>query len=298
MKKTPYISIIAAAALWGLIGVFVRDLSSRGFTSIELTSLRAFVSAPVLTILLLIKNRSLLKIRPKDCWCFIGTGLCSFVFFNVCYFISISYTSLAVSSILLYTAPVFVMLLSLVLFREKMTLQKTISLALAFVGCVLVAGIGQAAAAQVTAAGIIAGVLSGFGYALYSIFGRYALDKKYDSQTITAYTFVFAAIGCSFLVDFGGLWEKIGMNLPLILEILAFGLLSSTIPFLLYTWGLTYVESSKASITATVEPMVATLVGIFVFHEEMTAASGIGILCVLAALILLNINPNSGKRSR
>ena len=77
--------------------------------------------------------------------------------------------------------------------------RQTISLALAFVGCVLVAGIGQAAAAQVTAAGIIAGVLSGFGYALYSIFGRYALDKKYDSQTITAYTFVFAAIGCSFL---------------------------------------------------------------------------------------------------
>ena len=60
------------------------------------------------------------------------------------------------------------------------------------------------------------------------------------------------------------------------------------IPFLPYTLGLRTVEASKAGILATIEPLVATLVGILVFSEPLTLLSGSGIVLILLAVILLN----------
>ena len=66
------------------------------------------------------------------------------------------------------------------------------------------------------------------------------------------------------------------------------GLVTAVIPFLAYTLGLRTVEASRAGILATVEPMVATLVGILVFSEPLTLLSASGMVLILAAVILLN----------
>ena len=108
----------------------------------ELVAVRIFVTLISLGVYLLIGNRSKLKVRLKDLWCFFGTGIFSILFFSYCYFTTIQLTSLSVACILLYTAPVFVMVLSVFLFREKITLQKLMALVLAFAGCVLVTGLG------------------------------------------------------------------------------------------------------------------------------------------------------------
>ena len=65
------------------------------------------------------------------------------------------------------------------------------------------------------------------------------------------------------------------------------------IPFLAYTLGLRTVEASKAGILATIEPMVATLIGMLVFSEPLTLLSGLGIVLILAAVILLNRKPQA-----
>lgn len=66
-------------------------------------------------------------------------------------------------------------------------------------------------------------------------------------------------------------------------------LVTAVIPFLAYTLGLRHVEASKAGILATVEPMVATLIGIFVFSEPLTLMSGLGVLLILTAVVILNV---------
>lgn len=73
---------------------------------------------------------------------FLGTGLCSIVFFNICYFTAIQLTTLSMAAILLYTAPSIVMVLSILLFKEAFTPVKALCLVLAFAGCVLVSGLG------------------------------------------------------------------------------------------------------------------------------------------------------------
>ena len=66
-------------------------------------------------------------------------------------------------------------------------------------------------------------------------------------------------------------------------------LVTAVIPFLAYTCGLQNVEASKAGIIATIEPMVATLIGILVFSEPLTLISGLGILLILTAVVILNL---------
>lgn len=280
--------VLFAATLWGSMGVFVRYLNAAGLSAIEITQVRISVGFVAIASYLSIFRRDLLKIKLKDIWCFLGTGIISLLLFSTCYFKSIEYgTSLSVAAILLYTAPIFVMLMSLILFKEKMTTAKLIALILAFGGCILVSGVGGDMG---NIKGILLALASGFFYALYSIFSRFAINKGYSSLTIVFYTFLFCVIGCSCLAD----WQTITSvvltpNIKIILLCIGLGIITGFLPYVFYSRGLELMESSKASILASVEPVVGTLFGVFLFHEELTILGGIGILLVLGAVVLLSV---------
>ncbi len=286
LNMLPSMFIIAAGSLWGLMGVFVKWFDTFGVSAMPMTFLRAFVTAIAMMVFMLIRHREKLKIKLRDLWMFIGTGLCSIVFFNYCYFQTIMVTSLSVAAILLYTAPIFVMLISAVLFGERLTASKLTALALAFGGCVLVTGVVTGGGASVGA--ILTGMGAGLGYALYSIFSRYAL-RRYHAYTVTTYTFVIASFGSIPFVDLrmiGGVMAVPEHAFAVILM----GLVISVLPYILYTSGLNRVETGYASIMASVEPVVATLIGVIFFHEIMTVFTAVGALLVVAAIVLLNFN--------
>ncbi|MBQ2640880.1 MAG: DMT family transporter, partial [Lachnospiraceae bacterium] len=110
--------ILTAGTLWGSMGLFVRRLGSggAGLSSVEIVQMRCIVAALLLFFYMLVRDRDALRIRLRDLWCFLGTGLCSIIFFNLCYFRTIQMTSLSIAAVLLYTAPAFVIALSAPLF--------------------------------------------------------------------------------------------------------------------------------------------------------------------------------------
>jgi drug/metabolite transporter (DMT)-like permease len=122
---------------------------------------RAFGASITLILFALIKDVKLIKIKPHDSLYFVGTGILSFTFFNWCYFIAINKTSLSVAAILLYTAPTIVMILSAILFKERMTKKKIISLLLTFAGCIFVTAFVDKTGQKLTLSGILAGLGSG-----------------------------------------------------------------------------------------------------------------------------------------
>lgn len=283
MKKIAPLFIFLAGVLWGSMGIFVRVLNGKGLFSMDIVALRAIVTALSMLVFLLVYNRELLKIKLKDLWVFLGSGIGSILFFNYCYFRAISLTSLSVAAILLYTAPAIVMVLSFLLFKEKFTFRKLIALLLTFMGCVLVTGVLNETA-TVTGAGVLAGLGAGFGYALYSIFSRYAIEKGYHSLTITCYTFVIAALGGLFFSDRMQVAQVVFSSPQMVLFSIVFGLLCTVVPYLLYTVGLNYVENSRASIIASVEPVAATLIGFFLFDEKIDLMGIAGIILVLSGM--------------
>lgn len=290
MKKAAPLFVILAGCLWGSMGIFVRGLGSYGFTSLEIGALRVFGALLFLGAGIFLYNKKLLRVRLKDLWCFAGTGIVSIVFFNFCYFTTIQLTSLSVAAVLLYTAPVFVTVMSIFLFKETFRVQKAIALIMAFVGCVFVTGV-LTQRLTLSVQGILLGLGAGFGYALYSIFGRYAIQRGYESLTISFYTFLFACFGFLPLIEVKHLvgcmkpeWECVGLVLGMVL-------LTTVIAYLVYTLGLTYMEAGKASILASVEPVVATLIGFFLYKEKLSGMTLLGVVLVLGSAVLVNLKP-------
>jgi drug/metabolite transporter (DMT)-like permease len=287
MKKLAPIFILIAGILWGCLGIFVRQLNNYGLFSMDIVLVRAIVTCIFMAVFLLCYDRNLFKIKLKDIWCFVGTGICSIVFFNYCYFKAISMTSLAVAAILLYTAPAIVMILSFLLFKEALTKRKIISLIMTFAGCVLVTGI-TTEGGNITGKGILTGLGAGLGYALYSIFSRYALQKGYHSFTITFYTFLISSVAALFLVDTSYVYEQVVNNNVVIGLCICLGIICTVIPYLTYTIGLKYMDNSRASIIASVEPVTASIIGIIIYNERITFSGVAGIVLVLVALFICN----------
>ena len=178
--------------------------------------------------------------------------------------------------------------MSVLFFHEKLNGRKVLALAFAFAGCVLVSGI---AGEGISLKGLLIGLGSGIGYGLYSILGTVAL-RRYSPYTVTTWTFLFASAGSWLICHPADMISKFSKaaDLPSLLLLCCLtGLVTAVVPFLTYTLGLQTVEASRAGIIATIEPMVATLMGILVFHEPLTVFSGLGVILILSAVILLNM---------
>lgn len=289
IKQAAPFLVAAAAILWGVLVVFVKQLNAAGFTAMDIVCIRSYGSVLFLFPGLFLIKKQLLHIKIKDSWCFLGTGVFSIVFFSYCYFRNVEVSSVAVSSILMYTSPVWVTLLSVLFFREKMNGRKAIALLLALCGCILVSGI-TGGVGRVSLHGILLGLGSGIGYGLYSIFGRFALNKGYQPMTVTAYTFLFACVGVLPFVNLPSIIERLSENPILWLWALGMALFTTCMSFSLYTIGLQYMEPGRAAVLATLEPIVTSIVGTVYYKEPLTMAMILGIILVLVSSILISKN--------
>lgn len=288
MKKIAVLLILIAGCLWGTMGLFVRYFNNIGLSSMEIVEFRAAFTALIVSIGLLFADRKQLRIRIKDTWCFLGTGVLSILIFNYCYFKAMSFISLNLAAMLLYTSPIFIMLISAAIFKEKITPIKVVALACSFGGCALVCGVFTGTVAA-SAQGITLGVCAGFTYALYSIFSRFAINKGYTSYTITAYTFIFAATAGSIPANFDKIGAAVANHGAGILLLMLFcAIVTSVLPYIIYTYGLAYIENSKAAVIVAVELVMSTAIGIIVFGELLTFAVIVGIALVLTSIIILN----------
>lgn len=283
--------IILAGVFWGSMGIFVRYLNAAGLHSMQLVELRAVFSAIIAGVAIFFYDRNLLKFKLRDWWCFAGTGIAGTVLFNTCYFVTIERVSLAVAATLMYTAPIFVTLFSVILFGEKMTKKKSACLLLAFVGCGLVSGIASDTPVM-DPAGLAVGMLSGLGYGFYTLFARYALNKGYSSLTLLVHTYLFAGVAGAFITDWAGIRASFAAEGGKIwLAMLGVAFFTTIIPNLLYFVGLPHMENGKAAVLASTEPVTAALIGLLLYSEVPTILSGIGMLLVIVALTWLNVEP-------
>ena len=286
--KTGYtLAVIMSGCLWGTMGFFRRNMGDLGLESGNMVMIRCMGAAVLYALTILFTNPSAFVIKPKDIWCFLGSGVVSLLFFSSCYFQAMSLMSLSAAAILLYTSPVFVMIMSAILFREKITVSKVLALILVLVGCLLTSGL-IGSGTRISGLGLGYGLCSGFGYALYSIFSKFALQRGYRSVTVNLYSTLFAALGAGFIWGFRApLAIAFASGSNLILCISA-AIVTTYLPYYLYTLGLVGIEAGKASIICSIELVVAALVGLVVFGERLSLPSVIGMVLVLASIVLLN----------
>ncbi len=293
-KAKPVICILLAGILWGCISIFMKGLTDSGISSIGIVSVRMFFAAVIYMIFMLIKSPSKLKIELKDIWMFILTGVVSVALFNIFYSYTIVNSEASIGVVLLYTSPIFTIILSAIFFREKLTPKKIIALVLVFAGCLMVSGIlGGAHAIGINI--LLTGLGSGLFWATYTIFSRFPL-KKYSSETCSVWAVIFAGIA---MLPFGiaeGIPARIAADPVIILWAVGIAVVSTVAPYALYTYGLQFIEGGRAAIMVTIELVTGSLVGMIIFKEPHDAIKIVGIILCVFAIVFLNLHIPKHKK--
>lgn len=281
--------VLIAAALWATLGLFYRVLTERyGLTTGVIVAYRAGIAAAVLIVALAIVRPRLLRVRRRDWLYFALFGGVGVAAFFLLYIRATTTGPLAVAAVLLYTAPLWITLWSVLREGERLTRAKALALALAVGGCALVANIFDRANLAVNGLALLFGLLSGIAYAAYSLWSAEGTRRGYAIWTVVAYS-----LGIGALVLFAlqppaeslrplrqpGAWPYL----------LAVGLGPSLLAQSCFTYGLRFVRTSNASILATIEPVIAALIGwlVVVPPEPLNGWQLLGGACVLAAVIVL-----------
>lgn len=292
-----YVLAIIAGVCFGLMGVLTRGLSELGFNSLQISSMRPTIAVIVYVLINVIRNPKVFKVDIKGLLFFAIYGIVTFdgMFFAFTY--SIEHTSIATASVLLFTNPIIVIILSRIFFKEKLTNRKIIATILTIVGCVLIVKAYDPSSLKLNGVGIVWGIISGFAVALQNILGKYGVEK-YDYRTQLVYSFIFAALFMWILSPPTKIIAMATTPKAWIL-ILSIGLFATVIPNGTFIKALQYIESSKVSVLTSVEPIVATLLGYFMFKENVEIPQIIGmIIIVLAVVVIQNDSKNISDKSK
>lgn len=282
---------IFSGIFFGSGGIFIRRLIEMGIDSYSIVFLRVFIALPILILWLFFTDKKLFYIKLKDTWIFFGAGVLGTLGLNLSYNYSITELSLSLSAILLSLAPIFVVIFSFFLFKEKITSIKIWCMILAIVGSILASGVFEdMTTMHWSFKGIIVGLFAAIFYSLYSIFSKIAMEKKYDALTITLYSTLAITIVLFPLNDWKYVKEILSIN-PLNMSIfmILHSLCTCIFPYALYTIALNHMDAGKASILCSCEPIAATIFGLLFYNEVPTLLSLVGLVIVLIALGVLSL---------
>ena len=287
MKKSKaYLFIILSSFLFGTSGIFVRLLSPYGFSSMQMTAMRGIVSAVALSLFALITNKKLFKTTLKELCLFILSGVFMFgaAFF---YYTAMEYTTVATAVVLMYSAPIYVLLFSVLFLKEKLTALKAVAVAVMLVGMALVSGI--VGGMEFNFWGVFFAIAAGVTYAAYNIVAKIEMKRGNDPMMAMIYCYIVMGLLAGLWADVPDMVGLTAQDPPLlILLILSIGLLTCAVPYLMYTVSLKKIPAGTASALALIEPMAAILYSVVFFNEPLTWPLVIGVVLILGAVFLIS----------
>ena len=276
-----------AGVVWATLGVLVKSLYSYDTDPLTMATFRALIAFATLAIILAIVKPRLLRIHRQDIPFFLLYGLVGVTLTYVTYFYALKFTSVTTAVILLYTYPVWVTLLATVFLGERLDRIKVLVLGLTFAGCFLVAQGYNPTALKLNLKGVLWGLGGGATAAIYSLFGKKAL-QRYDSWTTVCYGFGFGAL---FLLILRSPKTILSGNYPwqAWITILALAWVPTLTSYSLYMASMKYIEAGRASIATTIEPGIASVLAYVFLGETIEWPQLVGMGLVLAGIIGLQL---------
>ena len=287
MKKIALLFPILSGILYGSAGVFIRALYAAGLSNTSVIFARNALGALILLAVITVRDRNLLKISKSQALWLLCCAFFGMLITNLCFNTAAANLSLSFAAVLLSIAPVYALIISRFAFGHRITPRKIVCVIMTIAGCVLVSGI-IGSDVRISTAGLIAGVVAGLTYGLYSIFSKKAAEQGVGGLMITFFCFSVVAAVISPFVDYGAIGSFIAQE-PLKhgLFLLMHSLCVAVIPYLLLTVSLSYISPGTAMILASCEPVAAMVFGILFFHEIPTPLSLTGLVITVTALVLL-----------
>jgi DME family drug/metabolite transporter len=278
-------AVVAAATIWATLGLFAKILYAQGVSFESLVAVRASMGwAAILLFVLATGGIRTLRVPGRDLLFLVPLGLVGIGFFYLLYFYTIRESTVGTAAILLYSSPAFVAVLARLFLKEDLNAAKVISLFLTIGGVFLVAGAYAPANLAVSPNVLLAGLLSGLTYGLYSIFGR-PVAGRLDPSIILSYALLFGA-ALLVVAALPTLGTLSGLSVGSYALLLMLAVVHTTLGFALYTFGLGRLGAGRAAIVATVEPVVAGALGVVLLAEDLTVPKVVGAGFVISGAVL------------
>jgi len=294
MKSKIYLLVLIAGVFWGTIGTFGKLLMNYGFASMEVAFSRLFFGCAWLFLFAFIFERKALKISRKGFLYALVLGVFSQALFNYLYFNSIQRIGIAVAAVLLYTAPIFLAFFSKVIFKEKINLQKKISILLCVIGSFLAVTGGVLDIKILDIVGVGLGIGAALSYAFLSIVSKKAMVET-GALTLIMYSFL---IGWILLVPIAKPWDIVGKiaDFKGLFFVIGQGLFTSALPYMFYMTGVSKgAELTRAGVICSIELIISVVIAWTFFSEAISLYKVIGVLMILVSILIAGMTAMKGN---
>jgi drug/metabolite transporter (DMT)-like permease len=283
-----YLCVVAAAIMWAVSGTTGKALFESGISPIEVVQVRATLGSLVLAVVFFLKRKDLFRMRWADMGYFLFLGGVVMALVQLTYFSAIRELQVAAAILLQYMAPILVAAFSMFFWKERPTAAKLGALALSFLGCYLVVGGYNLQFLHLNRIGILWGLGAAVCYAGYALLGERGMHR-YSPWTVLFYALVFSALSWHiFYQPFHYL--RAGYTLNQWAGLCYIAVFGTAVPFGLYFVGINYVRSTRAMITATLEPISAGIIAYLFLGEALEPLQMIGAALVIGAIVLLQLH--------
>jgi len=269
-----YALVALAAVLWALIGPLTNELFDEGVDAATIAFWRAAI-AGALFVGHGVVTRSLIHPTGRDLALLVGFGLVGVAMFYVALPEAVDAGGVGLAVILLYTAPIYVAIASRLLFGDRLDRRRVVPIVATLVGIVLVA-IGAGGTVSRPAAALAWGLVAGLTYSSYYLIGR-LLGPAYGPAATYAVAFPLGALALAPRAELG-----IGGGRAWAL-LVVLGVVSTYLAYLCFATGLRRADPTRASVVATLEPVVATALGASLYDERLGVVTLVGGTIIVAA---------------
>ncbi|WP_431689300.1 EamA family transporter [Hahella sp. NBU794] len=286
-------AITVAAILFGVAGALAKVLFHANISPLDLTAVRSLVACAVFSLAMLLTQPATFRVSKSAIPLLIATGL-AFTAVNITFYYAISMISVAAAITLEYTAPFFVLLISVAFASRRVDLRDAGIVALSVAGCFLLTG-GEAELFSLNA-GVLVGLACGLAFAIFNMLGNACKQRGVGASTVTLYAFLVSSL----------LWlaalptltvHTIDYSGDVVLYIAFIAIIATIIPYWLLMYGLRHVDALPATIIGMFDPLVAGLVAYALVGERLTVVNMVGIGVIIVAVCLITIKEKNAQSS-
>ena len=289
-----YLYIGAAALFWGIAATLGRAaftgrlprLTLAAIDPLILSQSRTTLSLLVLLPVLLIRRGApVLRVPGRDLVRFLLIGVLGVAASNFLYYLAIQRTNVATAIILQYTAPVWVLLYSVLRGGQRPSVRRNAAVGLAIVGCALAVGFVGSGGLSLDPVGVSAALLAAFSFAFYNV-GGHSVLARYDRWKVLLWVLASAA---TFWIFVNPPWKIVAAHYSRAQWgfMLIFSLVSVLGPFSCYFAGLQHLEPTRAVVSSCLEPVFSIVIAAIALGELLRPLQTVGIVVVLVAIVLI-----------
>jgi DME family drug/metabolite transporter len=283
------IMVAIGAALAGTLGTFGLVLNDAGFTGFQVASIRMLITSLTLLAFYPLFFRGTFQLMRANWKLLLPHSLAGVFGFNMFFFIATEYLGITLAVALLYTAPIWVMILAKLFLGEQ---SDWLRWGLAFCAVLGVAFILNAQGSDINLSifGLIFGFGSAVGYAIFAVLGKAALGRLSATQLLfSAFT-----IGVPVLLLFPQTWQALTQlfqtsEFKVWGSFFAVGWFGTILINLFYMRGLKRISASTATVITTVEPLVATMLAVFFVGEILSFTQYLGVALIILSATMIGL---------